>query len=616
MSKKLIALLMAAMMLLSVAAACNNNDEPVEETPNQGGEETPNQGGNTTPDPVEPAKKIYKTYMGEECTSLNFLDNVDSNSGTVAGYIASKMWQMYPNEDGTNYIWVDDLADGDPIKVDDYTWQIKLNKEAKFHDGTPINADTWMFTFKALLNPKTAFRMATFLYDNSITIVNGENYFLQGTEGYPAEVAWEEVGLSKVDDYTIQLVTVDVHEDMNDIKKQFDNRALTPVHQEMFESCMSADGLTTSYGSSLDHYVACGPFKLVDWQYDAIQVYEKVEDHWFADYYNWDGVEIRIVPEMNARVELFEMGEIYSLTPDANTLEQYIDDPRMTTYGSLSVPYIDINCKNPNNPVCGSVNYRKAIYHAVNREVAAESIFGHMKPTGTYINEQAGLLSASGLTYRESKYGQAVTDLVESWSAEGEHYGYNPALALEYLNKAIEECGVTEDQLPIKVILATDEGDLEWKAFSEYLMEEWKVIFEGKLEFVYTPYAGMSATAFKQTGDDKWDLSPNDWTRAAARQHPFAAFYYYLSSYTGRPNNYTDAEFEAQYAYCDSIKLGDYETVLAETQKLEELYLEKVIHVPIYQYINYELFADELILPVNTYIPGFGWGANFGDWAE
>ena len=617
MSKKLIALLMAAMMLLSVAAACNNNDEPAP-TPDSGnqGSTTPDSGnqGSTTPD--APAKKVYKTYMGEECSSLNFLDNVDSNAGTVAGYIASKMWQMYPNEDGTNYIWVDDLADGDPIKVDDYTWQIKLNKEAKFHDGTPINADTWMYTFKALLNPQTAFRMATFLYDNSITIVNGEEYFLQGTEGYPAEVAWEEVGLSKVDDYTIQLVTVDVHEDMNDIKKHFDTRALTPVHIEMFESCMSADGLTTSYGSDLDHYVACGPFKLVDWQYDAIQVYEKVEDHWFADKYNWDSIEIRIVPEMNARVELFEMGEIYSLTPDANTLEQYIDDPRMTTYGSLSVPYIDINCKNPNNPVCGSVNYRKAIYHAVNREVAAESIFGHMKPVGTYINEQAGLLSASGLTYRESKYGQAVTDLVESWSAEGEHYGYNPALALDYLNKAIAECNVTEDQLPIKVILATDEGDLAWKAFSEYLMEEWKVIFEGKLEFIYTPYAGMSATAFKQTGDDKWDLSPNDWTRSAARQHPFAAFYYYLSSYSGHPNNYTDAEFEAQYAYCDSIKLGDYETVLAETQKLEELYLEKVIHVPIYQYVNYELFADELVLPVKTYIPGFGWGASFGDWAE
>ena len=171
--KKFLSILMAAMMLLSVAAACNNNDEPVEETPNQGGEETPNQGGNTTPDPVEPAKKIYKTYMGEECTSLNFLDNVDSNSGTVAGYIASKMWQMYPNEDGTNYIWVDDLADGDPIKVDDYTWQIKLNKEAKFHDGTPINADTWMFTFEQQLNPKLQMRMATFLYDNTFTIVNG-----------------------------------------------------------------------------------------------------------------------------------------------------------------------------------------------------------------------------------------------------------------------------------------------------------------------------------------------------------------------------------------------------------------------------------------------------------
>ena len=232
MSKKLFALLMAALMLLSVAAACGNNDAPVENKPAQPGE-------NNTPATTE---KVYKTYLTSEVASLNFLDNVDSNSSTVSSYISSQLWRMYPNEDGTNYIWIDDLADGDPVKIDDYTWQINLNKEAKFHDGTPINADTWMYTFKALLNPKTAFRLATFLYDNSVTIVNGEEYFLQGTVGYPAEVAWEDVGIKKVDEYAFRITTVDIHGDVNAIKKHFDYRALTPVHPEMFESCLSADG--------------------------------------------------------------------------------------------------------------------------------------------------------------------------------------------------------------------------------------------------------------------------------------------------------------------------------------------------------------------------------------
>ena len=407
-------------------------------------------------------------------------------------------------------------------------------------------------------------------------------------------------------------VSTDTGYTPTDIKKHFDNRNLVPVHQGMWEECLSDDGLTTSYGSDLEHFVGCGPYTFETWEYDSIQIYKKNEAHWNADRYNFDTIEVRIVPEMNARVELFEQGEIFTLSPDANTIESYIDDPRMTSYGSTSVTHIDINCKNPNNPISGSVNYRKAIYHAIDRELAADSIFGHMEPAGVYVNTQAGMLSESALTYRESEYGQAVTDMVESWGP----YGYNPEMALDYLNKAITECGVTEDQLPIKVKYCIDEGDISWKALGEYMMEEWPVIFDGKMELEIIPYAGMSATDFKKTGDDKWDLSPNDWSRSMSRTYPHTCFYYYLESYSGRPNNYVVPEFDAQFEVCEAAKMGDYETLLKETQKLEELYLEYVIHVPMCQSVNYELFADQIVLPVKTYIPGFGWGGIFGDLAE
>ena len=619
MSKKLIALLMAAMMVLSVAAACGKTDAPANDNTNTPTDNssnttttTPSDTTTTPTDTTEPAGKVFKTYLASEVASLNFIDNVDSNAATPAGYAMSQLWKMYPSETGTNYIWMDDLAVGDPIQVDDYNWQIKLREGATWQNGDPINADTWMFTFQQRLNPKMMPRMASFLYNNVVTIVNGENYLMQGTDGYPATVAWEEVGLKKVDDYTIQITTTDTGYTPTDIKKHFDGRDNTPVHQGMWEECLSADGLTTSYGSDLEHFVGCGPYFFESWEYDSIQIYTKNPDHWNADKYNFDRVEVRIVPEMNARVELFEKGDIFSLSPDANTIETYLDDPRMTTYGSLSVYHIDINCKNPTNPLSGNVNYRKAIYHSIDRVMAADSIFGHMLPVGTYVNDQAGLLSESGLTYRESEYGKAVTSMVESWGPSG----YNPEMALDYLNKAIAECGVTEDQLPIKIKYCIDEGELSWKALGEYMMEEWPTIFQGKMELEIVPYAGMSATDFKKTGDDKWDLSPNDWSRSMSRTYPHTCFLYYTTGYSGRPNNYLNDEFDAQYNYCEEIKLGDYENLLKETQKLEEIYLDTVIHVPVCQAINYELFVDEIVLPVKTYIPGFGWGAIFGDIAE
>ena len=226
MSKKLIALLMAAMMVLSVAAACGKTDAPANDNTNT----TPDNSSNTTTttpsdtttptDTTEPEGKVYKTYLASEVASLNFIDNVDSNAATPAGYAMSQLWKMYPSETGTNYIWMDDLAVGDPIQVDDYNWQIKLREGATWQNGDPINADTWMFTFQQRLNPKMMPRMASFLYNNVVTIVNGENYLMQGTDGYPATVAWEEVGLKKVDDYTIQITTTDTGYTPTDITQQ------------------------------------------------------------------------------------------------------------------------------------------------------------------------------------------------------------------------------------------------------------------------------------------------------------------------------------------------------------------------------------------------------------
>lgn len=562
--------------------------------------------------PVEPTPKVYKTYIPSHASSLNLLNNADSSSATPASYVTSQMWRMYPSENGTNYIWIDDLAVGDPIKIDDYNWQIKLREGATFQDGTPITADTWLYTFKQQLDPQQQNRMAPFLYDNAITIRNGEAYFLQGYWGYPSYVAWEDVGLKKIDDYTLQITTVNKHTDPNDIKKHFDSRNHTPIHPEMWDKCMSANGLTTSYGSDMTTFIGSGPYIFTEWQANSIQIYEKREDHWLADKFNFETVEVRLVPGTNARVEMFEAGEIYTLSPDPDTITRYIEDPRMVSYGSTSVTHIDVNSKNPNNPISSSVNYRKALYHAIDREYAAENIFGHMQPTGTYINNQAGLLSESGLTYRESAYGMAVSKMVESWGP----FGYNPELALQYLNEALSECNVPDAKLPITIKYCVEYGDSDWLDFGKYLQEQWDTIFEGKLKLEVITYSGMTISEFKKSGNSKWDLAPNLWSRGVSRTYPHAAFYYYLSSYNGRPNNYTNADFDAQYAVCENLISGSYDTLLKETQKLEELYLEEVIHIPVYQESNYVLFADQLILPVRTYIPGFGWGEIYGDWAE
>jgi ABC-type transport system substrate-binding protein len=318
---------------------------------------------------------------------------------------------------------------------------------------------------------------------------------------------------------------------------------------------------------------------------------------------------VYIISDMETRVEKFRNGELDELVPDKTVIDDFIDDERLHSYGSTVVGSIDINCQNPDNPICASLNYRKAVYHSINREEAASTIFGHMEPVGTYVNDLAGDASESGLTYRESDYGKAVTEQVEK---DGP-YGYDPTLALDYLEKAIEECGVSSDDLPITVKFAVNEEDEEWSAFAEYLATQWDDIFEGKMKIQIVPYSGITATDFKSGRDERWDLATNELGREESRKYPYTCYYYFLAKYNSSPNNYHPAEFDTQYSACETIKDGDYETVLAATQKLEQIDLKYVVECPVYQTRNYMLFSDRLQLPVTEYVDDFGWGEAYGD---
>ena len=617
---RLFALLLAAALVLSMLAGCGNNNTttpPADDQSNTTPDNTP-----TTPDEsVTTGEKVYRTYLASECSMLNAHDNVDTNVSTPYSYTNSTLWRAVPNDDGKGYHYVGDLATDLPVIVDQTkgtdeegnevvettTWEFKIREEAKWHNGDPINADTLVYSYKMQIDPVLVNKMANFLYDYSITIVNGEAYF-------NGECDWEDVGIKKIDDYTMQIITVG-EPTLNDFCSHFTDRSCYPVHEATYEAGMNADRTETTFGTDLDSYVGCGPYFFDSWTRDSVQVYKKNPDHWLADYFNYDEVQVRIVPEMNARVQLFESGQLDSLSPDASTIETYIDDPRMVSYPSIMVYDFDVNVKNTSNPVSGSINFGRAMYHAMNREVIARDIFGHMEPTGTYINGMAGALSQSGLTYRESKYGKEVWDMIEGWSAEGEVCGYNPELAYEYLLKAFEERNLPADTVITVKVLNTG-GSSEGSRCCELFMEEWPEIFHGQVQVEpYTVADGLSLDIM-ETEPENWDIVLMDWGRSLSRTLPYQVYYYHTKDYTGRPTfTYTD-RFEAQFAACEAVKSGDYETILQETQKLEIIALEDVISIPVVQAVNYEMFSDRLELPMKQYVPGFGWGSMFGDIVE
>ncbi len=637
---RLVALLLVAMMALSLFAACGNDAPPAEETPTTPAPTTP---GATTPAPTEPAKaeKIYRTYMSDDTAMMNAHDDVNTYVQTPLGWSGAKLWRDAPNPDGLTHQHIGDLATDVPVLVEttpDFTytkyvtetqadgtsiyvpteatgtktvWEWTIRDDATWVNGEKITAEDVMYSYKMLLDPVMLNKMANLLYDQaSVKLLNGQAYYL-------GECEWEDVGLKVLEDGKTMQFTGIGSCDVETFCTQWDQRTSYIVYKDFYEAGMNDAKDATTYGENLDAYMGCGPYFMTDWAPGNKYIFTKNPDHWLADRYNYDVVEVYIVKEQNAAVQMFEAGNLDELTPDANTIEAYIEDARLVSYSSNKMYHIDVNdgSKPTKNPVADTNAWRWAVYHSLDRETIAKRFMGNMEPAGWFISKQAGILSPTAQTFRESEYGQKIEQMVADFSAEGHTTGYNPDLAYDYLMKAYAEKNLPEDTvIEVGWLYSSGDGNA-WADVGQWLVEQYNEIFKGKVKMYLTSYPGeMGTPAAKDTYE--WDLNNNSWSRNASRNYPHEAFYYFRSAYATHPNVYTSDRFDAQYDYCDTLKEAPYDELLKATYDLEMIYLEDMVNVPVIQSVSYTLFSDRLVVPMQTYIPGFGWGTDFGDISE
>ena len=65
-----------------------------------------------------------------------------------------------------------------------YAYTIELNPDAEWEDGTPINADTYVYSMKQLLDPKLLNYRATDYFSGALCIAGAADYYYQGTTAY------------------------------------------------------------------------------------------------------------------------------------------------------------------------------------------------------------------------------------------------------------------------------------------------------------------------------------------------------------------------------------------------------------------------------------------------
>ena len=212
-------------------------------------------------------EKVFRTYLGSDTPILNGHNSVETSLDTPIGYCGATLYRTVVDETRLNYKYIGDIAADLPEEVSENVWQIKLRPEACWANGEPINADTVMYSFKMLLDPNLSNQMADFLSDYNITIVNAKEYSKQTSD---APVAWEDVGIKKVDDYTIEITTTSTVTAQN-VCSQFTNRATAMVYEPYYEAGMNEDRTATTYGLTAEQWMSAGPYKLDTWVHDSVQ---------------------------------------------------------------------------------------------------------------------------------------------------------------------------------------------------------------------------------------------------------------------------------------------------------------------------------------------------------
>lgn len=236
--KKPFAVLMAMLIAASTMSACGqNSDQPDSSTP-----EDSSQTDNTDPgvnNAGEGETYVYKTAVTQMATNWNPHTYETSDDSVPLDYTISSLYttfyndELHPLDDKDpyeGYVIVPEMAAEMPVDITEtikaehpefgipqsategYAWKVALRDDLAFDDGTPITAETFVESYKRLLDPKLINYRAADAYDGTYAIANAMEYSLAGQ---PSFISFDEMGISYEDFIAEGHTDDDVYVDMD-----------------------------------------------------------------------------------------------------------------------------------------------------------------------------------------------------------------------------------------------------------------------------------------------------------------------------------------------------------------------------------------------------------------
>ena len=247
-------------------------------------------------------------------------------------------------------------ADSWETSQDGLTWSFHLRKTAKWSDGTPINADDWVYSIQRMLSKEIANPYGWFYF----SIKNAEKF-------QKGEVDVSQLGVSKADDYTVQITT----ETPIPYFLQVIGFIPTIVPKTMIDKYGNA------WADKPETTLSNGPFIIKEWNKgkDIVYVPNPQYDGPFKP--KVDKVVATILPQGDTpTLPLFQANEVDTLLGlRAAQLKQALNDPslkdKIETYPSFTTFYMFFDVQ---KPPFNDLKVRQAFSHAIDRESISKQV--------------------------------------------------------------------------------------------------------------------------------------------------------------------------------------------------------------------------------------------------
>lgn len=450
--KKVLALVLSAALVVSAFAGCGGNSsktstesitasessaESTESTAS--GDSTPAASGDATaiftPKTVDAAKTI-SLNAGMEPTGLNTLTSTYAIEFSLFKHMYENLVTL-DDDDNT----VPGAAESWDYDEDTLTYTFHLRKDGVWTNGDPVTAKDFEFAWSQALNPDVASDYAYFLY----FIKNAEKYF-------NGEVAWDEVGVKVVDDYTLE---VTMEQPTPYALFLFSFGTLAPINQRFYEA-VGAD----LYSTEAQYFCTNGPFALTEWSHNDKIVMQK-NDAWHgAADVEVEEIDWKIITDANAALSSFLAGDLDMVGLGTGELIKQAEAAGATiqSYTDGTSFYIYFN---NNDQYLSNVNLRRALFNAIDEQKEIDTVWQND-------NEPMTSFTAPGVS---------ATDGTSFAGKVGELYApsRDQEKAKEYLATALSELGCTVDELSAH--LSIDCGDSATSiAEASFYQEQWRQV--------------------------------------------------------------------------------------------------------------------------------------------